>query len=80
MTLAFTFGLSIAAWPFSSRGSIWRANVIAAGIRNPDITFRPDMSPEWMLAGDRRFQASLAEGMDRLAVLGSFAGGGEILL
>ena len=45
------------------------ANVIAAGIRNPDITFRPDMPPESMLAGGRRFQTSLVEGMDRLAVL-----------
>ncbi len=45
------------------------ANVIAAGIRNPDITFRPDMTPESMLAAGRRFQASLVEEMDRLAVL-----------
>ncbi len=45
------------------------ANVIAAGIRNPDITFRPDVTPESMLAAGRRFQASLAEGMDRLAGL-----------
>ena len=45
------------------------ANVIAAGIRNPDITFRPDMPPESMLAAGRRFQTSLVEGMDRLAVL-----------
>ena len=45
------------------------ANVVAAGIRNPDITFRPDVTPESMLAAGRRFQASLVEEMDRLAVL-----------
>ena len=45
------------------------ANVVAAGIRNPDITFRPDLLPESMLAAGRRFQASLAEEMDRLAGL-----------
>ena len=45
------------------------ANVIAAGIRNPDITFRPDMPPESMLAAGRRFQTSLVDELDRLAVL-----------
>ncbi len=45
------------------------ANVIAAGIRNPDITFRPDMPPESMLAAGRRFQTSLLDEIDRLAVL-----------
>ena len=48
------------------------ANVIAATIRNPAVTFRPDMTPESMadlLAAGRRFQESLVEEMDRLAVL-----------
>ena len=45
------------------------ANVIAAGIRNPDITFRPDMPPESMLTAGRRFQTSLVDEIDRLAVL-----------
>ena len=48
------------------------ANVIAASIRNPDVTFRPDMTPDSMAdlrAAGRRFQESLVEEMDRLAVL-----------
>ena len=48
------------------------ANVIAATIRNPDVTFRPNMTPESMAnlqAAGRRFQESLVEEMDRLAVL-----------
>ena len=48
------------------------ANVIAASIRNPDVTFRPDMTPESMVdlrAAGRRFQESLVEEMARLAVL-----------
>ena len=48
------------------------ANVIAAVIPIPDVTFRPDMTPESMtdlLAAGRRFQESLVEEMDRLAVL-----------
>ena len=48
------------------------ANVIAAVIPIPDVTFRPDMTPESMtdlLAAGRRFQESLVEEMDRLAGL-----------
>ena len=48
------------------------ANVIAATIRNPDVTFRPNMTSESLadvLAAGRRFQESLAEELDRLAVL-----------
>ena len=46
--------------------------MIAASIRNPDVTFRPDMTPDSMAdlrAAGRRFQESLVEEMDRLAVL-----------
>ena len=48
------------------------ANVIAATIRNSDITLRPDMTLESMVdlqAAGRRFQESLMEAMARLAVL-----------
>ena len=48
------------------------ANVIAASIRNPDIAFRPDMTPESMadlVAAGRRFQESLVAEMARLAML-----------
>jgi len=48
------------------------ANVIAAVIPIPDITSRPDMTPESMvdlLAAGRRFQQSLVEEMDRLTML-----------
>ena len=48
------------------------ANVIAAAIPIPDLTSRPDMTPESMaevLAAGRRFQESLVQEMDRLAVL-----------
>ncbi|MCY4507223.1 MAG: FtsX-like permease family protein, partial [Acidobacteria bacterium] len=48
------------------------ANVIAAVIPIPDVTFRPDMTPESMtdlLAAGRRFQESLVGEMDRLAGL-----------
>ena len=45
------------------------ANVIAARIRNPDVSFRPGMTPESMTdlrAAGRRFQVSLVEEMVRL--------------
>ncbi len=48
------------------------ANVITARIRNPDATFRPDMTPESMVelrAVARRFQESLVEETARLEVL-----------
>ena len=48
------------------------ANVIAAVIPIPDITSRPDMTPESMadlLVAGRRFQQSLVEEMDRLTML-----------
>ena len=48
------------------------ANVIAAAIPIPDLTSRPDMTPESMaevLAAGRRFQESLVQEMDRLAAL-----------
>ncbi len=48
------------------------ANVITARIRNPDATFRPDMTPESMVelrAVARRFQESLVEETVRLEVL-----------
>ena len=48
------------------------ANVITASIRNPDATFRPDMTPESMVelrAVARRFQESLVEETVRLEVL-----------
>ena len=46
--------------------------MIAATIRNSDVTLRPDMTPESMVdlqAAGRRFQESLVEAMARLAVL-----------
>ena len=48
------------------------ANVITARIRNPDATFRPDVTPESMVelrAVARRFQVSLVEETVRLEVL-----------
>ena len=48
------------------------ANVIAARVRNPDVAFRPGMTPESLAerrAAGRRFQALLVEEMFRLAVL-----------
>ena len=48
------------------------AHVIAAGVRNPELAFRPDMTPESMAelqAASRRFQEALLEGVTRLAAL-----------
>ena len=48
------------------------ANVIAARVRNPDTTIRPDTSPERipeLIAAGRRFQESLVEEIARLQEL-----------
>ena len=48
------------------------ANVIAARVRNPDTTIRPDTSPERipeLIAAGRRFQESLVEEIARLEEL-----------
>ena len=48
------------------------SNVIAASIRNPDVAFRPNMTPESLAevrAAGRRFQQSLVEETARLTAL-----------
>ena len=48
------------------------ANVVAASVRNADITFRPNMTPESMAdlrSAARRFQETLAQELARLPLL-----------